>query len=331
MRLTGYDVVKGAAILMVVFGHVWRGLEGGVITDAAMFRAVDQAVYLFHMPVFFFLSGLFLTTGAAFVPYLRSRLALLIWPLILWTWIDAALRQGLGRNEIGGLWDIFTAPFPPKGVYWFLMALFLLHILAWLLAQLPIAIRIGAIMTLSLLAALGRIDVAPFDVLWPTVIHMPEFLIGYAMGTMGLRSWPLRKELLLPGILLFITAQALLMVSNYELGLWHEVAVALAMLGFVLALANRGMPRRLAAGLEALGRVTMPIYLTHVIFTAATRSLLEAAGILNLSAHIGFGVLAGVVGPLALLATARMTGLAGLCGFEGGAVTGKPSPMRQNG
>ena len=59
-RIDGFDVVKAVAILFVVIGHTWRGLNtAGMIPDAALFARIDAAIYLFHMPVFFFLSGLF--------------------------------------------------------------------------------------------------------------------------------------------------------------------------------------------------------------------------------------------------------------------------------
>src|SRR5689334_3644402 len=67
-RETWVDAARGFGISLVVFGHVWRGLEkAGIMSADAVFVAVDRAVYSFHMPLLFFVSGLF------FYPSLARR------------------------------------------------------------------------------------------------------------------------------------------------------------------------------------------------------------------------------------------------------------------
>ncbi|WP_043367549.1 acyltransferase family protein, partial [Cupriavidus sp. WS] len=54
------DNAKGIGIILVVYGHVARGLHSaGIWSDATSFSFLDSAVYSFHMPLFFFLSGLY--------------------------------------------------------------------------------------------------------------------------------------------------------------------------------------------------------------------------------------------------------------------------------
>ena len=78
-RENGFDAIKGAAIILVVFGHVWLGLgSAGLIGDAQLFRTVEEAIYLFHMPVFFFVSGLFFMPKPAPVPFLRHKVLTLL-------------------------------------------------------------------------------------------------------------------------------------------------------------------------------------------------------------------------------------------------------------
>jgi fucose 4-O-acetylase-like acetyltransferase len=56
------DYAKGLGILLVVYGHVSRGVfNAGIKVDAELFKLVDSVIYSFHMPLFFFLSGLFFT------------------------------------------------------------------------------------------------------------------------------------------------------------------------------------------------------------------------------------------------------------------------------
>lgn len=55
------DYAKAIGILLVVYGHVVRGLlNGGIITENVAFHElVDSIIYTFHMPLFFFCPGCF--------------------------------------------------------------------------------------------------------------------------------------------------------------------------------------------------------------------------------------------------------------------------------
>ena len=58
-RFDAIDSAKGIGIILVVFGHAWRGAFGaGLIPNTVLFGAIDAGIYAFHMPLFFFLSGL---------------------------------------------------------------------------------------------------------------------------------------------------------------------------------------------------------------------------------------------------------------------------------
>jgi len=52
------DYAKGIGIILVVYGHVARGIfSAGMIVNEKIFRLVDSVIYSFHMPLFFFLSA----------------------------------------------------------------------------------------------------------------------------------------------------------------------------------------------------------------------------------------------------------------------------------
>lgn len=49
------DLARGIGIVLVVIGHVWRGLMAtGLPIDPGLFAAVDGLIYAFHMPLFSF-------------------------------------------------------------------------------------------------------------------------------------------------------------------------------------------------------------------------------------------------------------------------------------
>jgi len=87
MRLIAPDYAKMIAITFVVVGHVLRGLfNADVVDNHGIWTQLDRGIYLFHMPLFFFISGMFLVKilGRYSVAKLIYRnFLILIVPLIL--------------------------------------------------------------------------------------------------------------------------------------------------------------------------------------------------------------------------------------------------------
>ena len=59
------DIVKGIAIALVVYGHTAQGMihRKWWVGPGAIFS--DEFIYSFHMPVFFFVAGLFVMNSLA--------------------------------------------------------------------------------------------------------------------------------------------------------------------------------------------------------------------------------------------------------------------------
>lgn len=320
-RFSGYDVVKAAAIVFVVIGHVWRGLStAGLIPDATLFARVDAAIYLFHMPVFFFLSGLFFSANRPLLDFLRNRALLLLWPMVLWGWVDAGLKSAENvpiRGHVYSTIEVFLSALPPVGIFWFLYTLFILHVLAWGLARLPRPVQLAAMAMLAIAARAGWISVDPFDSLWNCVIYLPPFFAGIAVAMLAGQGAMIRRSLLWPGLLAFGLGQALLLFGLLPASLTGQTpAMALAALGFIMVFANLPLGSGTAARLGRLGQQTMPIYLTHVLFLAAARMVLMRIGIDSIALHLTVGTVAGVIGPLALVRLTRRAGILPWLGFE---------------
>lgn len=330
-RLSGFDVVKAAAIIFVVIGHTWRGLNtAGMIPDAALFARIDAAIYLFHMPVFFFLSGLFFTARRPLFDFLRNRAILLLWPMLLWGWIDAGLKSAAGipiKGQVYSLAEVALSVLPPVGIFWFLYTLFILHVIAWGLARLPVPAQLAAMAALAIGARAGWINVSPFDSLWNTVIYLPPFFAGIAFAMLAGHGALLRNALILPGLLAFAAAQALVLSGATSAGpALASLATALATLGFVMAITNLPLGAKLTPVLAGLGQQTMPIYLTHVIFSAVTRLVLRQLGIQDLAPHMVLGTLAGLLGPMVLIWLAKRARVSAWVGFDGPGKVYSPGP-----
>jgi polysaccharide biosynthesis protein PslL len=96
------DVVKGIGILLVVFGHNWISLNGN--------HEIFRVIFSFHMPLFFFLSGIFLKESTSFQVFLKSRTDTLLKPYFV-------VLAALGTTQL--LWAIIKGSVTTKKLYYF--------------------------------------------------------------------------------------------------------------------------------------------------------------------------------------------------------------------
>ena len=99
-RIGWLDSARGLGIILVVIGHALGGLIDSPLGDGQdTFRRIFFAIYSFHMPLFFLLSGLLVTQrlerGAA--PFARALLPTIVWPYFLWSVIQFSLIFALGN------------------------------------------------------------------------------------------------------------------------------------------------------------------------------------------------------------------------------------------
>ena len=126
-RISWLDTAKGLAILLVVLGHV-----------SFLPTPVLGVIYAFHMPLFFFLSGILLfRKKEQFVPFLKKKVQTLIVPYYLFLLLQVAILApvaALGFHHAG-------AYLPGVGALsggselWFLFALFFVEMLLFVPAQ----------------------------------------------------------------------------------------------------------------------------------------------------------------------------------------------------
>ena len=85
-RVSWVDTAKGFGIILVVFGHALRGLVNSDLMEwTPTARYVDTWIYAFHMPLFFFISGLFLSQSAAKSPVALSGIRSARLPILIFS------------------------------------------------------------------------------------------------------------------------------------------------------------------------------------------------------------------------------------------------------
>jgi fucose 4-O-acetylase-like acetyltransferase len=309
-HLTWVDTAKGFGIILVVLGHALRGLiSGEILASTPLVLFIDDWIYSFHMPLFFFLSGLFLfrSTSKSWVDFVSDKLRRLAYPYFVWSIITLIFKSVLGSvtNHPEGLSDLISIYYQPVDQFWFIYSLFFIMVTVFI--GLRIGVKSWVIFGTSILLYPG---VLPISSLGIGIIHMIRLMsIYFALGVLigndqnierisTKHAWPLLM-LVITG--LFVSSLAGWRGTPYWGALLSRPAFAISGILAVLALAILIDKTRLAAIFQLLGRYSLEVYLVHTIATAGMRvALSKFAHIAAPGPHLILGTLAGLYIPIGL-------------------------------
>src|SRR5690348_4345046 len=86
-RLEWVDYLRGIAIILVVYRHVFYGLQRGNIEVPLSLVEANMLFYSFRMPLFFILSGIFISRTLAksgVKKVVNTKFEQLLYPYIIW-------------------------------------------------------------------------------------------------------------------------------------------------------------------------------------------------------------------------------------------------------
>lgn len=164
-RFGHIDALKGAGILLVVFGHLIEKPSG----QSMLLQALYTGIYSFHMPLFVFLSGIFARETLSSRDY-RKIVWTLFFPLLVFQLVY------LGAGQLTG-WYSYS-PFTPYWLLWFIASLICWRLLLPLFAS-PVGLTA---------AILGAIFVGYDDAVGyalssaRTIYFLPFFVLGHLYG-----------------------------------------------------------------------------------------------------------------------------------------------------
>ena len=128
------DYGKGIGIILVVFEHVVRGLYSAKIeNDFYPFYLIDELIYSFHMPLFFFISGYLLSLKKPFLLFLKNKSFVIVYVYYLWGFLQLSIEFFMSRYTNGSVsyFDFLEFVFAPRAQFWFLYALFVFFIVSF--------------------------------------------------------------------------------------------------------------------------------------------------------------------------------------------------------
>ena len=131
-RINWPDYTKGIGIFLVVLGHLIRSLENRSILSSPFWPELDNWIYSFHMPLFFFLSGLFIskTLKLSYSDFLSSRLKAIAYPYFMWSTIQSLIQisASIWIDTSMNFYTLLNIVVSPVMQFWFLYALFICHL-----------------------------------------------------------------------------------------------------------------------------------------------------------------------------------------------------------
>lgn len=260
MRYTFIDTARGIAILLVVLGHCFSSAECGM----------NKLILSFHMPLFFFLSGIFAKPLAFNQLWggVKHKVRLLLIPQLILSLSLIVLNGGLWLADGNSIknFDIVSCFF-----YWFLLVLFSCAVLFMIVSSITDLkrwiTRVVIFLTISFCIVLSfRITIAP--VLYWVRIIPTAFLFYFAGFLLKDRvldnksehtSWEGLKVLFLTATL-FVLSQVNAPVKMYENEYGHYSLFLLTSVFGIYIVISLAKLMQSAPLLEEMGRISIAIY-----------------------------------------------------------------------
>lgn len=309
-RYDWVDYAKGIGIILVVYGHAVRGVFASPIhLSEHFFHISDTAIYAFHMPLFFFLSGLFAARSLAkgSRAFAWSKLKTIAYPYILWSLVQGGIQIVLsGYTNHPMSWRSLAAiGWDPIGQFWFLYVLLMCHALYALAARLSPRTLLWAGLALWVTSYFVGNDVLS--------MFLFNFLF-YAGGVLyadsvGLAPPRMKRWATFALVAAFAAGEVLLIASNRPFKAPAALPVTLLGIAFVAILSMAlGAAGRLR-WIRTLGTMSMTIYILHILAASGTRIVLQKfAGVSNATLLIAAATASGLLLPVAVqLAAERLS------------------------
>lgn len=312
---TGWvDCAKGVGISLVVFGHAWRGMgNAGILSEDAGFRFVDRWVYSFHMPLFFFLAGLFLVRSATRKPagpFFREKAVSLLYPFLVWT-VLLVLTQSMLGGKVNHRVSLADLPrvLLIEPTFWFLPVLFLSAAVTFAVTRLRAGLTGVGLTFVGLWAAWAATGLTG----WSPLYFLGENGIYVALGAFVAKLHSSREPptwLDRPAVVAICgTALTLLLtacvVARFDRSPWLGPVPAVIGIAASVLLA-RQLDRANVPVVRTLGQMSLAVYVASTFAMSGCRiGLRHLMDVNNPTIHLLLGTAAGLAFPVVLCVVAR--------------------------
>ncbi|MFW7266632.1 acyltransferase family protein [Gluconacetobacter sp. Hr-1-5] len=314
------DNVKGIGIILVVLGHVLRGIEkAGIVQKNSALIVVDSIIYSFHMPLFFFVSGLFFHNSLGkrhSDGLIRNKFDTIVYPYIVWSIVQGCIEIILSHytNSHFRPIELLSIMWTPRDQFWFLYILMMCFVVFIIFESAFVKVNYFLVtIILSVLCVFRDRLHAPFifDLFLANAVY---FSVGILCGKfMVLFEGMCQKYI----VFLLVAAFSSQYIFHFFCGfnytrigffsLYLSLISILFIIGISINLENR------MGVIKYIGKYSMPIYLIHVIAGSGARIVLHGFFHMNdLYVQTAFGTIVGVFCPIVIYKYANSYGMSAL-------------------
>ncbi|MGS2718547.1 acyltransferase family protein [Eionea flava] len=305
------DYAKCIGIVLVVYGHVARGVyNAGIAMPESFYHWTDSIIYTFHMPLFFFLSGLFFLNTFQKKGGLRlsiSKIDTVFYPYIIWSLFQGVIEATLSSYTNGTVSyaDVFHLLVEPRAQFWFLYALFFIFIVSAILFTLlpKKAVSVGLLVSLVLYLLIGHVYVGAMP---NHVFHnLLFFILGIAFFHYFTLDAAVVSRWFLLWLLLFVVGQYGFYLHEESLGVFSRVAKVLLIVVSILLVVSIAYlgAKKPKKWIVFVGTASMAIYVMHILAGSGVRIMLSRfLDIDSYIVHLLLGTLMAIIAPLLVFA-----------------------------
>ena len=300
------DYAKAIGIIIVVYGHVARGLyNAGIPMDKNLHLLIDTFIYSFHIPLFFFLSGLYFVkslNSRTTKQFVFNKIDTLVYPYLLWSIIQGTVEAFLASHTNGNVTytEVFSLLWQPRAQFWFLYALALVFIFSLLLYRYFNITKINVLLLIGLSLYLIK-GYLPFSIY---TNYICSYFIYFSLG-MYFQQYNSKitfsNSMLLLVIILFITFQYITLFHSIDN---FNVLDSIKLLKTILSIAavvfiSKLLSKTNLQFIAHIGKAFMAIYLLHILAGSSIRVFLQKVLGNNIfEVHLILGILAGIIVPI---------------------------------
>lgn len=316
-RLNWVDYAKGIGIFLVVLGHVVRGLvNSSVLEKSALLNFVDDWIYAFHMPLFFFISGLFIQNSLKkpFGEFLSDKVFTIAYPYFLWSIIQGIFQTigGYYTNNLFSILNIWRIIYEPLLQFWFLYVLFTIVLVYRIFYQIKLSSGFFLIFSILIYCCyILNISFGDWGILYIFRNNVIYFALGASIGVTKLTSVVTNTK---------NTTLLLMMLGGYLLvGLSVPMQInenptsipIVAIIGIASSLALAVLLNNLdiLKSVKKWGKFSLEIFVAHTIASSFLRIILHKFfSFTEPITHLILGTIIGLYAPIFLSFTCSKIG-----------------------
>ena len=313
-RMHWVDYLRGIAIVLVVYRHVLLGIQRIHIDVPADLVTANMIFFNFRMPLFFILSGVFISGSLkkrTVNQFITDKFEGLLYPYFIWVFIQVTLQIVLGKfaNSPRSVHDYIYILYQPANLdqFWYLPALFNATVIYVLIKT-----KLKPPVLFHLVIGLIFYYLSPHLQFSSMLSDWTEFYIFFAIGDMvsefffkpGTQNFLKNPYTILFLIPIFAITQFFYLSKvnpDDPLIRGHIIFLPIALIGCLTmtVLAFRLQHWNILKFLRVLGFHSLYIYVMHVMIAAMTRGICTRfLHIYNPEILVLLGILFGVTLPV---------------------------------